>query len=119
MLNYKINQLFSEISFYLEKGLDENDAYLVINSLSCIASHFNKDQTCEAKNFQYRWREIKEKLKVYTLTTDFEKNAQKIEQEIQEILEPEKWQKEVESRTNGSIEKEIEKAQSFFILVTI
>ncbi len=118
MLNYRINQLFSEINLFLKKEANENGAYLVINSLSSLASHFNNDQACEAKNFQYRWEEIKEKLKNLALTTDFEKISQEIEQQLEEILEPEKWQDKIESRNNGSIEKEIKKAQSFFILMT-
>ncbi len=118
MLDYRIDQLFSEIDFFLEKETDENSAYLVINSLSCIASQFNKDQICEAKIFQYRWEEVKEKLKSLALTSDFEKNSQEIEQKLEEVLEPEKWQDKADFRRNGSIEREIEKAQSFFILMT-
>ncbi len=119
MLNYRVNQLFSEIYFYLEKETDENSAYLAINTISTLASHFNKDQACEAKNFQYRWTEMKPKLKELCLCNDFEKNAREIEQKLEEILEPEKWEDRVELRINGSIEKEINSAQEFFITMTI
>ncbi len=118
MINSKTNQLFLKISFYLEKEANENAAYTVINTIECLASQFRPDQNCEAKNFQYRWEEIKQRLKELCLTTDFDKKSQEIEQSLEEILEPEKWEDKISSRINGSIEKELEKATEFFILMT-
>ena len=118
MINYRINQLFSEIAFYLEKEPNEDGAYLVMSKISSLASHFNKDQGCEVKNFQYRWEDLKPKIKDLSLSSDYDKISREIEQQIEEILEPEKWQDRVDLRTKGSIEIEIAKAQSFFILLT-
>ena len=118
MINNRINQLFSEISFYLEKEANENAAYAILNSIECLASKFRLDQDCEAKTFQYRWEEIKPKLKELALTTDFEKYGHQIEQRLEEVLEPEKWQDRLNSRKNG-IEKEIERATEFFVIMTM
>ncbi len=118
MINFKTNQLFSEINFYLEKEANENGAYVVINAIECLASQFRPEQVCETKNFQYRWEEIKLKLKDLCLNTDFDKKSQEIQQSLEEILEPEKWEDKIESRKNGSYEKEVEEALSFFILMS-
>lgn len=118
MINNHINQLFTEISFYLQKEANENAAYTVLNSIECLASKFRLDQDCEAKTFQYRWEEIKPKLKELALTSDFEKYSKEIEQRFEEVLEPEKWQDRLNSRKNG-IEKEIERATEFFVIMTM
>ena len=119
MINNRINQLFSEISFYLQKEANENAAYAILNSIECLATQFRPDQICEAKNFQYRWEEMKQSLKELALTSDFEKYSKGIDQMLEEILEPEKWEDKLESRKNGSIEKEIYEATKFFTLMTM
>ncbi len=117
MINYSIDLFFSEINDYLEKKTDENTAYLVLKTILHLASQFNKDEFCEAKNFQYRWGEIKAKLEKFALTNDFKKNSEEIEQKIDEILEPEKWQDLAELRVNGSIECALDEAQDIFDLM--
>lgn len=118
MINYRINLLFLQISLYLEREANEDGAYLVMSKISSLAAHFNKGQDCEAKNFQYRWEDLKPKIKDLSLSNDYDKIAYKIEQKIEEILEPEKWDDKIEFRKNGSIEIEIAKAQNFFNLLT-
>ncbi len=114
LLNYQINHLFCKICYYLGQDANENGAFLVMDTISSLASQFNRDQICEAKNFQYRWEEIKPLIKMLALTNDFKKMSQKIDQELEEVLEPEKWEDRVKLRINGSIEAEIERVQDFF-----
>jgi hypothetical protein len=114
----EIDHLFEEISFFLEKEADENSACLVLSSLARLASHFRPEHICEAKLFQYHFEELRPILKKFALTSDFKKNSDLIEQKLEEIFEPEKWQDRQSARKEGLIEKELIKARNLFIIMS-
>lgn len=114
----QINQFFTEISFYLEKEANENGACVVLSNISYLASQFRPEHICEAKNFQENWQKLKPAIKELALTSDFKKYDDEIQQSLEEILEPEKWEDKIPARKNGSIELELTKNRNFFIIMS-
>lgn len=109
----KIRKLFETFEKILEKETDENEIYSMLSWLSSISGEFNSNQVCEAKEFEYRWLEIKNRLKEIALTNDFEKAQNIIKQNLEqnESLFTEK--------KYGQLEILIDNASEYFELIAV